>query len=127
VPDLASLPKIVASNANLRDYTGAISRQNLDLRQARSDLRRMGCSTGSVIIVGGPNDEACDSLSTEISQMQMDLETLKARRQNLVGRQRQRHYPAAHSTQRLSPIAAPKSKMKSSVPPSKNRRPTAIS
>jgi hypothetical protein len=81
---LASLPKIVGSNANLRDYTGAISRQNLDLRQARSDLRRMGCSTGSVIIVGGPNDEACDSLSTEISQMQMDLETLKARRQNLL-------------------------------------------
>lgn len=81
---LAGLPKIVASNANLRDYTGAISRQNLDLRQARSDLRRMGCSTGSVIIVGGPNEEVCQSLSSEISQMQMDLETLKARRQSLL-------------------------------------------
>ena len=81
---LAGLPKIVTSTANLRDYTGAISRQNLDLRQARSDLRRMGCSTGSVVIVGGPNEEACDSLSAEISQMQMDLETLKARRQNLL-------------------------------------------
>lgn len=81
---LASLPKIVASNANLRDYTGAISRQNLDLRQARSDLRRMGCSTGSVIIVGGPNEEACGSLEAEISQMEMDLQTLKARRQSLV-------------------------------------------
>lgn len=81
---LAGLPKIVASNANLRDYTGAISRQNLDLRQARSDLRRMGCSSGSVIIVGGPNEEACNSLDAEISQMQMDLETLKARRLNLL-------------------------------------------
>jgi len=81
---LAGLPKIVASNANLRDYTGAISRQNLDLRQARSDLRRMGCSSGSVIIVGGPNEEACNSLDAEISQMQMDLETLKARRLSLL-------------------------------------------
>jgi hypothetical protein len=81
---LASLPRIVASNANVRDYTGAISRQNLDLRQARSDLRRMGCSSGSVIIVGGPNEDACDSLSAEISQMEMDLQTLKARRQSLV-------------------------------------------
>ncbi|WP_209848730.1 DUF2865 domain-containing protein [Rhizobium herbae] len=81
---LASLPKIVASNANLRDYTGAISRQNLDLRQARSDRRRLGCSSGSVIIVGGPNEEACQSLSAEISQMEMNLETLKARRQYLV-------------------------------------------
>ena len=59
-------------------------RQNLDLRQARSDLRRMGCSSGSVIIVGGPNEDACDSLSAEISQMEMDLQTLKARRQSLV-------------------------------------------
>lgn len=82
--DLASLPKIVASNANLRDYTGAISRQNLDLRQARSDLRRMGCSSGSVIIVGGENEEACQSLGAEISQMEMDLETLKARRQSML-------------------------------------------
>ncbi|MCV9996829.1 DUF2865 domain-containing protein [Pararhizobium sp. YC-54] len=81
---LASLPKIVASNANLRDYTGAISRQNLDLRQARSDLRRMGCSSDSVLIVGGPNEGACESLAGEISQMEMDLQTLKARRQTLV-------------------------------------------
>ncbi len=81
---LASLPKIVASNANLRDYTGAISRQNLDLRQARSDLRRMGCSQGSVIIVGGPNEQACGSLEADISQMEMDLETLKMRRQSLL-------------------------------------------
>jgi hypothetical protein len=82
--DLASLPKVVASNANLREYTGAISRQNLDLRQARSDLRRIGCSSGSVIVVGGPNEDACQSLAAEISQMEMDLETLKARRQNLL-------------------------------------------
>ncbi|WP_244506525.1 DUF2865 domain-containing protein [Pararhizobium polonicum] len=81
---LASLPKIVASNANLRDYTGAISRQNLNLRQARSDRRRLGCSSESVIVIGGPNEEACESLSAEIAQMEMDLETLKARRQYLV-------------------------------------------
>jgi Protein of unknown function (DUF2865) len=80
---LANLPKIIASNANLRDYTGAISRQNLDLRQARSDRRRMGCSSDSILIVGGPNEEACESLSAEISQMEMNLQTLKARRQNL--------------------------------------------
>jgi hypothetical protein len=81
---LAGLPKIIASNANLRDYTGAISRQNLDLRQARSDRRRLGCSTGSVIIVGGPNENACENLNTDISQMEMNLETLKARRAYLV-------------------------------------------
>lgn len=81
---LSSLPKIIASNANLRDYTGAISRQNLDLRKARGERRRLGCSTGSVIIVGDPKEEACENLSTDISQMEMNLQTLKARREYLV-------------------------------------------
>lgn len=80
---LANLPKIIASNANLREYTGAISRQNLDLRQARSDRRRLGCNSGSVIIVGGPNDEACTNLESAIARMEFELETLKARRQYL--------------------------------------------
>ncbi len=81
---LSNLPKIVASNANARDYTTAISRQNLDLRKARNDRRRLGCSSGSIIIVGGPNAEACDSIDTTIGQMENNLDTLKARRQHLV-------------------------------------------
>ncbi|CAN7491143.1 DUF2865 domain-containing protein [Pararhizobium sp. LjRoot255] len=81
---LSNLPKIVASTANLRDYTGAIARQNLDLRKARSDRRRLGCSSGSVIVVGDPNEEICEALDSEISQMEIKLETLKARRENLV-------------------------------------------
>jgi len=81
---LSNLPKIVASNANLRDYTGAIARQNLDLRRARADRRRLGCSSGSVIIVGDPNEQACAALDSEISQMEIKLETLKTRREYLV-------------------------------------------
>lgn len=81
---LSNLPKIVASNANLRDYTGAIARQNLDLRKARADRRRLGCNSGSVIIVGDPNEETCGALNSEISQMEIKLETLKARREYLV-------------------------------------------
>jgi len=81
---LSNLPKIVASNANARDYTTAISRQNLDLRKARNDRRRLGCSSGSIIVVGGPNAEACDSIEATIEQMESGLDTLKARRQHLV-------------------------------------------
>ncbi|WP_245295056.1 DUF2865 domain-containing protein [Pararhizobium antarcticum] len=81
---LANLPKIIASNASARDYTTAISRQNLVLRKARNDRRRLGCSSGSIIIIGGPNAEACDSIETTIEQMESDLDTLKARRQHMV-------------------------------------------
>ncbi|WP_143523412.1 DUF2865 domain-containing protein [Pararhizobium arenae] len=75
----------VISNANLRDYAAAISRQNLDLRQARSERRRTGCNAGSVIVVGKPLDANCDNLDAVIEQMEANLDDLKARRQSLVG------------------------------------------
>jgi hypothetical protein len=81
---LSNLPRIVASNASARDYTTAISRHNLDLRKARNERRRLGCSSGSIIVVGGPNAEACESMETTIGQMENALDTLKARRQHLV-------------------------------------------
>ena len=81
---LSNLPKMVASNANVRDYTGAIARQNLELRQARSDRRRLGCSSGSILVIGGPNQDLCEGLDDEIAQMDMNLETLKARRLYLI-------------------------------------------
>ncbi len=81
---LTDLPKAVISNANLRDYAAAISRQNLDLRQARSERRRAGCNAGSVIAIGTPKDQSCDGLSSVIAQMEANLEDLKARRQQLV-------------------------------------------
>jgi hypothetical protein len=82
---LSNLPRIVASNANVRDYIGAISRQNLDLRKARSDKRRLGCSSGSVVIVGNPNAGVCGSLDKMIARLESDLETLKARRHLAAG------------------------------------------
>ncbi|MDQ0320564.1 hypothetical protein QO002_002702 [Pararhizobium capsulatum DSM 1112] len=82
---LTDLPKAtIISNANLRDYAAAISRQNLDLRQARSERRRAGCNAGSVVVIGAPQDDTCEGLGTAITQMEANLEDLKARRQQLV-------------------------------------------
>lgn len=82
---LDELPRSnIISNANLRDYAAAISRQNIDLRQARSERRRAGCNAGSVIVIGAPPNETCDSLDTVIDQMESNLEALKARRQSLI-------------------------------------------
>lgn len=78
---LADLPQTITANAGLHDYTGAISRQNLDLRRARSDLRRLGCSNGSVVIVGGPNEALCGELEANIDAMQTNLETLRGERE----------------------------------------------
>lgn len=77
-------PRTVISNVNLRDYAAAISRQNLDLRQARSERRRAGCGAGSVLVFGTPADDTCQGLDAVIEQMTANLDDLKARRQSLV-------------------------------------------
>lgn len=77
---LAGLSQTVVSTTGSREHAGAISRQNLELRRARNERRRMGCSGGSIIVIGGSNEAACESMAREIAGMEMNLEQLKARR-----------------------------------------------
>ncbi|WP_377289030.1 DUF2865 domain-containing protein [Rhizobium sp. SG2393] len=79
---LAGLPKVV-SNAEpvaVTDMAGGLSRLNLDLRSARIELRRLGCSSGSIIVVGGPNEEACAALEGRVAGLEAELGALKERR-----------------------------------------------
>lgn len=78
--DLANLPRVVADTASARKYTGAIASQNIQLRKARSDQRRLGCSSGSVIVVGGANAAACDTLVSVIGKMERNLQILDRKR-----------------------------------------------
>ncbi|WP_244483177.1 DUF2865 domain-containing protein [Rhizobium sp. Leaf383] len=74
------------NDAGQRNYTGAISRQNIELRSARSQQRTLGCSTESVTVINGDNEEACADLDNRIAAISADLEELKARRRDdLVG------------------------------------------
>ncbi|WP_081158180.1 DUF2865 domain-containing protein [Ensifer aridi] len=81
---LAELPANFRTNASLRDFTGAVSRQNIELRRAKNERRRMDCSNGSVIIVGGDSD-ACAALDDTIAEMEDNLRRLKAQRRHLIG------------------------------------------
>nr|WP_245181223.1 DUF2865 domain-containing protein [Sinorhizobium mexicanum] len=81
---LTDLSTIVAPTANLRDFTGAVSRQNIELRRAKNERRRMECSTGSVVVIGGENDDACTALDDTIARMEDNLQRLKAHRRSLI-------------------------------------------
>ncbi|HXV30978.1 MAG TPA: DUF2865 domain-containing protein [Sinorhizobium sp.] len=81
---LAALPAGSTSTANLRDFTGAVSRQNIELRRAKNDRRRMGCSHGSIIVIDGENAAACAELEDAITRMEDNLQRLKAHRRQLV-------------------------------------------
>ncbi|NRP74122.1 hypothetical protein ILFOPFJJ_05043 [Ensifer psoraleae] len=81
---LIDLSTIVTPRANLRDFTGAVSRQNIELRRAKNERRRMECNTGSVVVIGGDNDEACAALDETIARMEDNLQRLKAHRRSLI-------------------------------------------
>lgn len=83
--ELANLPKVVVDTTSARKYAGAIARQNIQLRKARSDQRRLGCSGGSIIVVGGANAEACGMLSSVIGKMERNLEILDKKRREFAG------------------------------------------
>ncbi len=82
---LAGLPTGFTTNASLRDFTGAVSRQNIELRRAKNDRRRMECSSDSVIVIGGDDDAACAELHDTIARMEENLRQLKAQRRHLIG------------------------------------------
>jgi hypothetical protein len=77
---LADMPETRFTEPVPGDFTGAISRQNIELRRARSEQRSLGCSSGSVTIVNGENEEACADLDNRIAAIVEDLDALKARR-----------------------------------------------
>ncbi|MCJ8148831.1 DUF2865 domain-containing protein [Shinella sedimenti] len=83
--ELASLPKVVVDTSNARKYASAIARQNIQLRQAKSDQRRLRCSSGSIIVIGGANADACATLATVIGKMEQNLQILDSKRRELSG------------------------------------------
>lgn len=82
---LAGLPTGFTTNASLRDFTGAVSRQNIELRRAKNDRRRMECSSDSVVVIGGDDEAACAELDDTIARMEENLRQLKAQRRHLIG------------------------------------------
>ncbi len=83
--ELTNLPRVVVDTASARKYAGAIARQNIQLRKARSDQRRLGCSGGSIIVFGGANADACGTLSTVIEKMEKNLYILDRKRREYAG------------------------------------------
>jgi hypothetical protein len=81
---LADLPAAFTTTANLRDFTGAVSRQNIEIRRAKNERRRMACSNESVVYIDSENEAACAELDDAIARMEDKLRTLKAQRRQLI-------------------------------------------
>ncbi|OAP37572.1 DUF2865 domain-containing protein [Sinorhizobium americanum] len=83
---LADLPAAFTTTANLRDFTGAVSRQNIELRRAKNERRRMACTDESVVYIDSENEAACAELDEAIARMEDNLHTLKDQRRHLISK-----------------------------------------
>jgi hypothetical protein len=73
----------IGNSAETRITTQAINDQNASIRQIRTDMRRNGCSIGSVIIYGNRNAELCGELGDRLIEARSELDFLNSQRNQL--------------------------------------------
>ncbi|MFS8147802.1 DUF2865 domain-containing protein [Rhizobium sp. BR 249] len=84
---LADLPRSIGNNngPEARQYASAMAEQNLELRKVRNDLRSYGCTSGSMVVIGGENADYCAELSQAEARMIDNIRYLQDRRDELRG------------------------------------------
>ena len=83
VEQLANTAEVFGSTDQSRKYDSAIKAQADQIHSARYDMKRLGCSQGSVIVYGGANGVMCDKLATTLHQMENNLQQLTATKATL--------------------------------------------
>ncbi|MBY5566874.1 DUF2865 domain-containing protein [Rhizobium leguminosarum] len=85
---LADLPRSIGNGNGLeaRQYSSAMAEQNLELRKVRNELRSNGCTSGSMVVIGGENADYCAELSQAEARMIDNIRYLQDRRGELLGR-----------------------------------------
>lgn len=79
---LASEPEVMADTSEMRRYSGAIARQNLEIRKVRYDMRRLRCD-GSIIEYRPDGGSDCRELSTALARMESNKRMLVDKRDAL--------------------------------------------
>ena len=84
---LADMPRSIGNNngPEARQYASAMAEQNLELRKVRNDQRSYGCTSGSMVVIGGENADYCAELSQAEARMTDNIRYLQDRRGELLG------------------------------------------
>lgn len=86
--ELSSSSDNIGSTRQSRRFSETINQLNRDIRQIRSDLRRAGCSSGSITVYGGDNEAFCAAAEDELHQAEMTKRGMLERRAGLDSRGR---------------------------------------
>ncbi|MDH7800950.1 MULTISPECIES: DUF2865 domain-containing protein [unclassified Rhizobium] len=69
-------PRVIGNTAEVRRYANALTRQNIEIRKIRNDLRRYGCSSASVTVYGNPNADLCAQISDAMADAQSERDAI---------------------------------------------------
>lgn len=77
---LANAPHIIGDTSNVRAHAQALTKQNIEIRKLRLDMRRHECGSISITPLGGPNDAACRVLRQMMSGMEQNRQDILSAR-----------------------------------------------
>ena len=83
---LASTPEVIGNMAGARRYSSALTQQNMQIRQLRNEMRRMGCSSGSIVVFGGDHRAECGDMQSDLERMEDDKLAIADQRDAALGR-----------------------------------------
>ena len=81
--ELSMAADSIGSTRESRRFTSTVNQLNSDIRHIRSDLRRSGCSSGSIVVYGGESDEMCAIMEEELHQAETAKREMIQRRMDL--------------------------------------------
>jgi hypothetical protein len=85
---LASTPAVIGTMPGARRYSSALTQQSMQIRQLRVEMRRMGCSSGSIVVFGGDHRAECGDLQAELDGLEDDKQAILDQRDAAGGRGR---------------------------------------
>lgn len=82
--ELATVSARAETSAEAEKYARAIDEQKESLRTLDMSMRKTGCSSGSMMVIGGPNATECSHLEAKKSRMERNLQILENKRISLL-------------------------------------------
>ena len=80
---LQNAPQVIGNTAETRRYVQDLARQNNDIRQLRTEMRRSGCGGGSIVAMGGFTDQgACTQMRQALDKMEQQRDAIEEQRNN---------------------------------------------
>jgi hypothetical protein len=72
--------QVIGNTQEVRSFVQSLSLVNADVRKLRIELRRSGCGVGSIVVLGGSNQAACEGIRADLDALESERDELVARR-----------------------------------------------